>query len=135
MANNTDTHYLYLALNEAEKSTEPIGCGVVIVKNNTVIAKTHNTQRADNIVINHAEINAIRAANNKEEKRKLSNTVAYCSCEPCLMCLVALSLANVERIVFKYRMKDLFPDDPLAKVDSASILKYLNFQPKLEQID
>lgn len=71
---------------------------MLIVQNGNVIAKTHNSQRADNIAVNHAEIKAIIEANKKTGSRKLENAVAYCSCEPCAMCLTALSYAKASPI-------------------------------------
>lgn len=119
----------------SQKSPEPVGCGVVIVKDGNIIAKTHNSQRADNIAVNHAEIKAIVEANKRTGSRKLENAVAYCSCEPCAMCLTALSYAKVPRIVFNKFMKDLFPDDPQSQLDPFEYAKTLNFAPTVEQLD
>ena len=130
----TDTEFLESAIELASQSPESVGCGVVIVQNGHEIARAHNSQRADNIAVNHAEVKAITAANLKLKSRKLTNAVAYCSCEPCAMCLAALSYANVERIVFHSKMSDLFPDDPQSQLDSHQFVGRLNFVPKLEQL-
>lgn len=130
----TDKELLARAIALAESSPEPIGCGTVIVSDNKIIAETFNSQTLDGIAINHAEIKAVVMANTKLGVRKLQNAVAYCSCEPCAMCLVALSYANISRIVFNKTMKDLFPDDPQAKFNSYEFVKTLNFTPKLEQL-
>jgi len=78
-------------------------------------------------------VKAVIAANQKLKSRKLPHATAYCSCEPCAMCLAALSYANVERIVFAQRMLDLFPDDPQSQLDPYEFVKGLNFVPKIEQ--
>jgi tRNA(adenine34) deaminase len=129
-----DKIYLQRAVELAKNSPEQIGCGVVIVQNGDVIAEAYNSQKTDNIAVNHAEIKAVIAANKLLGTRKLEDTTAYCSCEPCAMCLVALSYAKISRIVFNKTMKDIFPDDPQSNLDPYEFVKGLNFIPKLEQI-
>lgn len=131
----TDQQYLQQAIEMSQKSPEPVGCGVLIVQNGNIIAKTYNSQRADNVAVNHAEIKAIIEANKQTGSRKLENAVAYCSCEPCAMCLTALSYAKVSRIVFNKFMKDLFPDDPQSQLDPFEYAKTLNFAPTVEKLD
>ena len=131
----TDENYLRQAIEISHDSPEPVGCGVLIVQNGDILAKTYNSQRADNIAVNHAEIKAIIEANKKLGSRKLADAVAYCSCEPCAMCLTALSYAKVSRIVFDKTMKDLFPDDPQSQFDSFAYVKTLNFVPTLEKLE
>jgi guanine deaminase len=131
---DTDKEFLNQALKLAQQSSEPVGCGVVFVRNKKVIAQTYNSQRADNIAVYHAEIKAILEANKAAGNRKLENVTAYCSCEPCAMCLTALSYAKVERIVFDKTMRDLFPDDPQSCLDPYEYIQGLNFKPKLEQL-
>ena len=116
----------------AQNSPEPVGCGVVIVRDGKIIAEAYNSQRADNIAVHHAEIKAIIAANKAEKNRKIDNGTAYCSCEPCAMCLTALSYARITRIVFGKTMKDLFPDDPQSQLNPYEYVRGLNFSPQLE---
>jgi guanine deaminase len=130
----SDKNFLRQAVELARQSPEPVGCGVVLVKNEDVVAKAYNSQRADNIAVYHAEIKAILAANKLTGSRKLEDVIAYCSCEPCAMCLTALSYAKVERIVFNMTMRDLFPDDPQSRLDPYKYIQGLNFKPKLEQL-
>ena len=129
-----DTDYLRQAIKLSEKSPEPVGCGTVIVKDGKVLAATHNSQRTDNIAVYHAEIKAIVEANQKTGTRKLEGATAYCSCEPCAMCLTALSYAKVDRIVFDKRMIDVFPDDPQSQLNPYDFVKGLNFVPSLERL-
>lgn len=131
----TDNEYLKQAIELSKRSTEATGCGVIIISGDEVLAAEYNSQRADNIAVHHAEIKAIIAANKKTGQRKLSGATAYCSCEPCAMCLTALSYAKVERIVFNKFMKDLFPDDPQSQLDPFEYAKTLNFVPQIEQIN
>ncbi len=133
-ASLTDEDYLKRAVHLSKQSVDTVGCGVVIVdKDGVMLAETYNSQEEDNIAVHHAEIKAIMAANRKTGSRKLRGAVAYCSCEPCAMCLAALSYAKVDRIIFRDRMVDLFPDDPQSQFDSHAFVAGLNFKPKLQQ--
>jgi guanine deaminase len=129
----TDQDFLDKAISLAGQSPEPVGCGVIIVQDGNILAETYNSQRADNIAVYHAEIKAIIAANQEVNSRKLDNATAYCSCEPCAMCLTALSYAKVKRIIFHKRMIDLFPDDPQSQFDAHAYVQGLNFVPVFEQ--
>jgi len=129
-----DEKCLKRAVELAEMSPEEVGCGVVIVQKGIVVAEAYNSQKTDNIAVNHAEIKAIIAANKLLGTRKLEDATAYCSCEPCTMCLTALSYAKVPRIVFHKTMKDAFPDDTQSKLDVYEFVKGLNFTPNIEQI-
>jgi tRNA(adenine34) deaminase len=130
----TDKDYLLLARKVAGNSKEKVPCGCVIVQNGKVIAKGFNSQEIDQVTTNHAEIKAIRQANDKLKSRHLKEVTAYCSCEPCVMCLTAFSYAKVKRIVFENRLIDLFPNDQQSKLNSQEFIKGLNFVPQLEQL-
>jgi len=130
----TDKEYLQRAAAFAEKSPEDVKCACIIVQGSRVVTAQFNSQKNDNMAINHAEIKAVVAANYDLRSREVERATAYCTCEPCAMCLTALSYAKIERIVFAKSMKEVFPDDPQADFDSQAFIKTLNFVPKLEQI-
>ncbi len=130
----TDMEYLQRAVEFAEKSPEDVKCACLLVRGDKVITAQFNSQHRDKIAINHAEIKALVALNYELRSRELERTTAYCSCEPCAMCLTALSYAKIERIVYAASMADMFPDDPQAKFDSQGFVAGLNFVPKLEQV-
>lgn len=130
---SADEKFLKQAVALSRVSPESVGCGVVIVDGaGKVLAAEHNSQRTDNVAVYHAEIKAIIAANRETGSRTLIGATAYCSCEPCAMCLTALSYAKVQRIVFHERMVDIFPDDPQSRFDPYAYVKTLNFSPQLE---
>ena len=53
-----DEKYMFLALEEAKKATleDEVPVGAVIVKNNTILAKSHNLRDKSNDPTGHAEI-------------------------------------------------------------------------------
>ncbi len=112
-----DVNFLDLAIKEAKKSTESIGCGAVIVQNEKIIAKAYNTQRSSNNASAHAEINAIKKAGKKLGNKNLSGATIYCSCEPCTMCLSAIIFAKIKKLVYKIPLKKAFPGNIPVDID------------------
>ncbi|WP_348662996.1 tRNA adenosine(34) deaminase TadA [Chlamydia vaughanii] len=97
-----DIFFMKQALKEARQAYDldevPVGC--VIVKDNKIIARGHNTVEQLQDPTAHAEILCIGAAAQYLENWRLSDTVLYCTLEPCLMCAGAIQLARIRRIVW-----------------------------------
>lgn len=99
---NKDEYYMQLALKEAKKAYDqdeiPVGC--VIVLNDQVIAKSHNTRHNSKSVFDHAEICAIKKANKRLQTWMLDDAVMYVTLEPCLMCTGAIMQSRIRRVVY-----------------------------------
>lgn len=80
--------------------------GACIVKDNNVIACSHNTVLASKNVILHAEINAIQEACQKLQTIDLSGSTIYSTCEPCPMCFTAVHWARISTIVYGATIAD-----------------------------
>lgn len=127
-----DEKYLRETMDLAAQSVEPVGCGSILVdKDGLVVARTFNSQRADNLTASHAEMKAVAAAN-KVLGRKLPGITAYGNCEPCTMCLTALIFAGVDRIVFASRLNDFVDEDRKIDIDCFEFVKKFPYQPKIE---
>lgn len=98
--NNND--YMSIALEEARlaaiENEVPVGC--VIVKDNEIIARTHNTRQRNKSAINHAEIMAIDIACKKLNSWQLDGCTLYVTLEPCIMCAGAILQARIKTVVF-----------------------------------
>lgn len=103
----TDEQYMEMAIEEALKGNFPFGA--LIVKNDEVIAKAHNTAGLDPTA--HAEINAIRNACKKLKDSNLDGCVLYTTCEPCPMCFTAAWWANISIIVYGTEGEDVTEED------------------------
>lgn len=79
-----------------EEDEVPIGC--VIVKNNQILALTHNRKEQMNSATKHAEILAIEEASSKLNNWRLDGCDVYITLEPCPMCASALKQARVSHI-------------------------------------
>jgi len=91
-----------LALSEAEKARDKgeVPIGAVIVTDGRVIARGHNLRESKNDPTAHAEIIAIRKAAKKLNSWRLINSTLYVTVEPCVMCIGAIVLARIPRLVF-----------------------------------
>ena len=71
MENNQDIFFMKEALKEAKKAylKEEVPVGCVIVYNNEIIARAHNTRHKNKSALDHAEILAIQKANKKLKSR------------------------------------------------------------------
>ena len=94
--------YMNIAIEEAKLASEegnvPVGC--VIVKNNEVLATTHNTKNTSNIAINHAEILAIMEASKKLNSWYLNECDLYVTLKPCEMCMAAIGEARIGKVYY-----------------------------------
>ena len=90
------------ALKEAHKALkkDEVPVGAVIVYNNKIIAKAHNTREKSKDATNHAEIIAIKKACKKLKDFRLVDAEIYVTMEPCLMCLGAILNARLKKIYF-----------------------------------
>ena len=119
------------ALLEARKAFDidevPIGC--VLVKDNEIIARGHNTRETSKDVTAHAEINAIRKANKKLDNWRLVDVDLYVTIEPCLMCMGAIYQSHIKNIYYGAK-------DPKGGAVTSSIvfneIKNLNHYPNIE---
>jgi len=89
---------LSLAL-KAEASGE-VPIGAVIVKDSMIIGKGFNQRELKNDPSAHAEMIAIRQAARRLKAWRLTGATLYVTLEPCPMCIGAVLLARIERVVF-----------------------------------
>ena len=94
--------YMKIAFNEAKKAlkTDDVPIGSVIVENNKIIARGHNTKEKKKQITKHAEINAIEKACKKKKNWYLSDCEIYVTLEPCEMCQSAIEQAHIKKIYY-----------------------------------
>jgi tRNA(adenine34) deaminase len=97
-----DEKWMQYAIIEANiaKDKGEVPVGSIIVQNNQVIAKAHNSPISKNDPTAHAEIEVLRKAGKKLLNYRLPKTTLYVTLEPCAMCLGAMVHARIERVVF-----------------------------------
>ncbi|MFQ5901507.1 MAG: tRNA adenosine(34) deaminase TadA [Thermodesulfobacteriota bacterium] len=94
--------YMGYALKEAQKAFEKdeVPVGAVVVLNDKIIARGHNTRESTFDPTGHAEIVALRRACQRLGSWRLTDTTVYVNIEPCIMCMGALLQARVLRLIF-----------------------------------
>ena len=97
-----DGFFMKKALAEAQIALDrgEVPVGVVIVGNNSIIARAHNLTEALTDVTAHAEMQAITAAANAIGGKYLHGCAMYVTLEPCSMCAGALYWSQISRVVF-----------------------------------
>ena len=84
-----------VAANEGE-----VPVGAVVVIDGEIVAAGHNRSVSDSDPSGHAEIVALRAAADEANNYRLVNATLFVTLEPCVMCVGAIALARVGRVVF-----------------------------------
>ena len=88
------------AIELANKANGEIPVGALIVKDGEVIAETFNQKEITNDVTAHAEILAIREAEQKLGRWRLDDCEMYVTLEPCPMCAWAIVSARIQAVYF-----------------------------------
>lgn len=97
-----DLAFMQMALEEAARAVVvgEVPIAALVVQDSRVLAKAHNSRELWQDPTAHAEIIAIRAAATALSTWRLTNTTLYVTVEPCSMCIGAIILARVSRVVF-----------------------------------
>jgi tRNA(adenine34) deaminase len=99
---DSDLAFMRLALEQARKASAlgEVPIGAVLVRDNQVLAQAHNFREAWQDPTAHAEVVAIREAAAQSGSWRLTDTTLYVTLEPCAMCIGAIILARIPRLVF-----------------------------------
>ena len=99
---NRDLEYMNLALEQARKAAAQgeVPIGAVLVRDDQVLTQAHNFRETWQDPTAHAEMVAIREAATQSGSWRLTDTTLYVTLEPCAMCIGAIILARIPRLVF-----------------------------------
>lgn len=76
----------------------PIGC--IIKKDGTIIASAHNLREEKQDITAHAEIVAIKQAQERLSTSRLKGCELYVTLEPCPMCTWAILQSGIDTVYF-----------------------------------
>ena len=88
------------AIDIALKSDSEIPVGAIIIKDGEIISSAFNQKEATNDVTAHAEILAIREAEQELGKWRLDDCEMYVTLEPCPMCAWAIINSRIKTVYF-----------------------------------
>jgi tRNA(adenine34) deaminase len=100
-----DARWMRAALEEAEAAFREgeVPVGAVVVLDDRVIGRGHNQTERSGQPFEHAEMRALWEAIRSVGPYGLDEAVLYCTVEPCVMCIGAVILARLPRVVFGAR--------------------------------
>lgn len=100
-----DEYYMQLALAEARQAQAlgEVPIGAVLVQHQRVLARCGNRREFWQDPTAHAEQIVLREAARRLGSWRLLDCTLYVTLEPCLMCMGAIVLARVPRLVFGAR--------------------------------
>jgi len=91
-----------LALEEAilAFSEGEVPIGAVLVSEDVVLSRTHNTRESSKDPTAHAELIAIRSGAERGSSWRLTEATLYVTKEPCIMCAGSMVNARIARLVY-----------------------------------
>lgn len=95
---------IQLAVDNVEQGGQPFGA--VIVRSNEIISEGVNELHIKHDVSGHAELLAMRRAQEKLQTLDLSDCTMYASGEPCAMCLTAMYFAGIKTVYYSASVDD-----------------------------
>ena len=96
---------LALAREAAEAGEVPVGC--VIVRDGRVVGQGRNRREEKQRTSSHAEMEAIRQANETLGTWRLEDCTLYVTLEPCPMCAGAIINARIPRVFYGARDREM----------------------------
>ena len=99
---NNDTVWMRHAIAEAEKAlaSGEVPVGAVVVRRGEIIGRGHNRMEETGFPFEHAEVVAMWDAIKNHDRWALVDSVLYVTVEPCVMCIGAVLLARLPRLVY-----------------------------------
>ncbi len=105
----TDEEFMTRAIEISAQALDDPGLrpyGAVVVKEGRIVGEGINRSIADLDPTSHGETEAIRDACRNLGQTDLSGCTLYASCEPCPLCVAAMLIAGVERLVYAVSMEE-----------------------------
>ena len=99
---DADVEAMRAALLEAETAADEgeVPVGAVVVLDDRIIGRGHNSPIASADPSAHAEVSALRAAGRETGNYRMPDATLYVTLEPCVMCTGAIVQSRIRRVVF-----------------------------------
>ena len=123
--------WMDLAVQEARAAAAvgEVPVGAIVLREGVVLGKGRNTTEEADDPSGHAEVNALRAAARVDGDWRIEGTTLVVTLEPCTMCIGAIALARVERLIYGAR------DPRLGACGSILDLTNTGIAPHLREVE
>ena len=103
--NETDIYFMKMAVEEAALAFREgeVPVGAVLVRDGSVVARSHNCRESSHDPTGHAEILVIRSGAGGDDRWRLTDATLYVTKEPCMMCAGAMVNSRLGRLVYGCR--------------------------------
>ncbi len=94
--------YFDICIEEAKKSIlhDDVPIGAVLVCDEKIVARGHNTRELEDSILGHAEINAILEASKALRRWNLSDCTLFVTLEPCNMCKEVIKQSKIANVYY-----------------------------------
>ena len=96
----SDEEFMRRALELAARTEHEVPVGALVVLEDRIVGEGWNRPLSTSDPTSHAEIEAIRAAGKATGNYRLTGATLYVTLEPCTMCVGAIFLARIARVVY-----------------------------------
>jgi len=96
----SDEQYMRRALTLAARAEDEVPVGAVVVLDDRIVGEGWNRPLSTHDPTSHAELEAMRAAGRALGNYRLTGATLYVTLEPCTMCVGAIFLARIARVVY-----------------------------------
>ena len=96
----SDEEFMRRALELAARTEHEVPVGALVVLEGRIVGEGWNRPLSTSDPTSHAEIEAIRAAGKATGNYRLTGATLYVTLEPCTMCVGAIFLARIGRVVY-----------------------------------
>ncbi|MDH5222367.1 MAG: tRNA adenosine(34) deaminase TadA [Betaproteobacteria bacterium] len=96
----SDEEFMRRALELAARTEHEVPVGALVVLDGRIVGEGWNRPLSTSDPTSHAEIEAIRAAGKATGNYRLPGATLYVTLEPCTMCVGAIFLARIARVVY-----------------------------------
>lgn len=119
-----------LAIENIKEGGTPYGA--VVVLNDEIVGEGVNTIHIKPDISGHAELIAIKQAQEKLNRIDLSDCVVYASGHPCPMCLGAIAMSKIPKVIYANSLEEAAD---VGMGDSQTIYNYLKGEPRTLNLD
>lgn len=114
--------FVLATIEEAKESyqQDDVPIGAILVQNDKILAKAHNTRELEHNVLGHAEINVILKASKILNRWNLADCELYVTLKPCSMCMEIIKQSRIKKIYYlldKLSFKKEFSDSEFLKIN------------------